>query len=126
MVLFVQRAQLARRGFQLTPENAADIAALCIRLDGLPLAIELAAARSKIFTPQSLLSRLNKQLDILKGGNRSLPARHQTIRQTILWSYDLLKSDEQEFVLPAIGIRRGIHPRSSRSNLQGQYGGESG
>ena len=85
IVLFAQRAQLTRRNFQLTEENITTVAEICIRLDGLPLAIELAAARTKIFKPKALLKRLGKCLDLLKGGGK-LPERHQTLRQTISWS----------------------------------------
>ncbi len=94
IVLFTQRAQLTRRNFQLTEENIGTVAEICIRLDGLPLAIELAAARTKIFKPKALLERLGKCLDLLKGGD-NFPQRHQTLRQTISWSYDLLSAEEQ-------------------------------
>lgn len=94
IALFAQRAQLTRRNFQLTQENIVTVAEICIRLDGLPLAIELAAARTKIFKPKALLERLGKCLDLLKGGDQ-LPERHQTLRQTISWSYDMLTAEEQ-------------------------------
>ena len=94
IALFAQRAQLTRRNFQLTQENIVTVAEICIRLDGLPLAIELAAARTKIFKPKALLKRLSKCLDLLKGGSK-LPERHQTLRQTISWSYDMLTAEEQ-------------------------------
>jgi predicted ATPase len=93
--LFIQRAQAIRPDFQLTPGNAAAIAEICIRLDGLPLAIELAAARSKSFPPQTLLTRLEQGLAILSGGARDLPARQQTLHGTLAWSYDLLSPEEQ-------------------------------
>ena len=94
IALFAQRAQLTRRNFQLTQDNILTVAEICIRLDGLPLAIELAAARTKIFKPKALLKRLGKCLDLLKGGGK-LPERHQTLRQTISWSYDMLSAEEQ-------------------------------
>ena len=94
IALFAQRAQLTRRNFQLSQENIETVAEICIRLDGLPLAIELAAARTKIFKPKALLERLGKCLDLLKGGGK-LPERHQTLRQTISWSYDILQAEEQ-------------------------------
>src|SRR5579859_1054902 len=90
VALFVQRAQTARSGFQLTDENAAAVAEICARLDGLPLAIELAAARSRLFTPTALLLRLDRRLTVLTGGARNVPARQQTLRGAIEWSYDLL------------------------------------
>ncbi len=94
VALFTQRAQASRRNFTLTNENSKTVAEICVRLDGLPLGIELAAARTKIFGPESLLKRLNTSFDVLKGGGQ-FPPRHQTIRQTIAWSYDLLEIEEQ-------------------------------
>lgn len=93
--LFAQRAQTTRGKFQLTEENILYVAKICTKLDGLPLAIELAAARMKIFSPEALLDRLSKKLDVLKGG-KQFSERHQTLRQTIAWSYDLLDTEERE------------------------------
>jgi len=95
VMLFVARAQAVRADFALSEENVALVAEICRRLDGLPLAIELATARSKLFTPQTLLARLGKRLPLLTGGARDLPARQQTLRNTIDWSYQLLDVDEQ-------------------------------
>ena len=95
VALFVARAQAAHPEFELTDANAAAVAELCIGLDGLPLAIELAAARTNILTPEAMLDRLGKRLQILTGGARDLPARHQALRSTIDWSYDMLKAPEQ-------------------------------
>jgi predicted ATPase/class 3 adenylate cyclase len=93
--LFVERAQAVKPDFQLNDENALAVAEICVRLDGLPLAIELAASRIRLFTPQALLERLGNRLSFLKGGARDLPARQQTLRDTIGWSYELLNPSGQ-------------------------------
>ncbi len=95
VALFIARAQAARPDFQVTNTNAPAVAGICARLDGLPLAIELAAARIKYFPLQALLARLEQGLALLSGGARDLPARQQTLRGTIAWSYDLLSPQEQ-------------------------------
>jgi predicted ATPase/DNA-binding CsgD family transcriptional regulator len=93
--LFVQRAEAVKPGFQLTENNAATIAEICARLGGVPLAIELAAARSKLLSPQALLSRLEHGLEVLSGGRQDAPSRQQALCSAINWSYDLLTAEEQ-------------------------------
>jgi predicted ATPase/DNA-binding CsgD family transcriptional regulator len=93
--LFVLRTQAIQPAFHVTPVNSRSIAEICVQLDGLPLAIELAAARIKLLPPQALLHRLSHRLDLLTGGARDLPMRQQTLRNTLQWSYDLLTEPEQ-------------------------------
>lgn len=95
VALFVERARTAKPSFALTDENAGSVAEICHRLDGLPLAIELAAARVKILSPRAILLKLENRLKLLTGGARDLPARQQTMRGAIAWSYDLLDADEK-------------------------------
>jgi predicted ATPase/class 3 adenylate cyclase/Tfp pilus assembly protein PilF len=94
--LFVDRASAARPSFAISPENAAAVGEICRRLDGLPLAIELAAARIKVLSPQAMLARLEQRLPLLTGGARDLPERHQTLRGAIAWSYDLLAEPHRQ------------------------------
>lgn len=93
--LFVQQAQAARPSFVLAADNAAAVAGICRRVDGLPLAIEIAAARIRMLSPAALLKRLDQSLKLLVGGAADLPARQQTLRGAIDWSYDLLQPEEQ-------------------------------
>jgi predicted ATPase/DNA-binding CsgD family transcriptional regulator len=96
IALFVQRAQAAQLEFRLTPQNAAAVAEICVRLDGLPLALELAAARIKLLPPPAMLARLrDSPLQMLSRGARDLPKRQQTLRNAVQWSYDLLDEDER-------------------------------
>jgi predicted ATPase/DNA-binding CsgD family transcriptional regulator len=93
--LFVERAGTAAPGFDLTAENAAAVAGICLRLDGLPLAIELAAARVRMLSPVQISARLDDALGLLTGGSRTAPSRHRTLRGTLDWSYGLLPDEER-------------------------------
>ena len=96
IALFLQRAMAIKPDFDVTTANVQTIAMICRRLDGLPLAIELAAARIKLLPPQALLQRLIHPLNVLTGGRQNAPERHQTLRNTIAWSYHLLNAVEQQ------------------------------
>ena len=95
VLLFVERARATQPNFALTKDNASAVAEICRRLDGLPLALELAAARVKLLPPQAILSRLDDRLKLLTGGARDIPSRHQTLRNTLEWSYSLLNEEEK-------------------------------
>jgi predicted ATPase/transcriptional regulator with XRE-family HTH domain len=95
VALFCMRAQAVQADFVLDAVNAPLVAGICQRLDGLPLAIELAAMRSQLFTPQALIDRLDTRLPLLRGGTRDAPLRQQTVEAAIAWSYDLLSADQQ-------------------------------
>jgi predicted ATPase len=96
VALFVQRARAVKPDFALGEENAAAVVEICVRLDGLPLAIELAAARVKVLTPTAILGRLESRLRLLTGGARDLPERQQTLRRAMDWSHELLTGEEQK------------------------------
>jgi len=96
VALFAERAQGAEPAFRLTDENLAAVEEICARLDDLPLALELAAARTKVLPPDAMLKRLDQRLDLLSRGPRDLPERHRALRDTIAWSYDLLEPEEQQ------------------------------
>ena len=91
VALFIERARAVKPDFEVTNANAPAVAEICVRLDGLPLAIELAAARIRIFTPQAMLARLDRRLGLAAGGGRDLPERQQTLRGAIAWSHDMLE-----------------------------------
>ncbi|HEX2909208.1 MAG TPA: tetratricopeptide repeat protein [Chloroflexia bacterium] len=99
IALFVARARAARPGFKLTPQNAGTVVEICRRLDGLPLALELAAARVRMMSPEQILIRLEHSLDLLGQGPLDLPARQQTLRALIDWSFDLLEPGEKALMV---------------------------
>ena len=107
IALYTDRAILAKPDFALTQSNAAAVAALCRRLEGIPLAIEMAAAWAKTLTPAKMLERLERQLDILVSRRRDLPLRHQSLRATIEWSYSLLTPQQQDFLIRLSVFRGG-------------------
>jgi predicted ATPase/transcriptional regulator with XRE-family HTH domain len=106
VTLFVQRARAVRAEFALSRENAAEVVAICRRLDGLPLAIELVAARTSLLSPAAIVRRLSNRLDLLTGGARDRPRRHQTLRNAIDWSYQLL-SEEERTLFRTLGVFAG-------------------
>ena len=95
VALFIERAMAVRPDFAVSSANAPAVAEICVRLDGLPLAIELAAARVRVLTPQAIMDRLGDRLNLLSGGSRDLPERQQTLRGAIAWSHDLLDDTDQ-------------------------------
>ncbi|HEV7242611.1 MAG TPA: protein kinase [Thermoanaerobaculia bacterium] len=106
VALFLERATAVKSDFALTAENAGAIAEICVRLDGLPLAIELAAARVKVLPPQAMLSRVDNRLKLLMGGSRDLPERQQTMRAAISWGYNLL-DDADKKLFAMLSVFRG-------------------
>jgi predicted ATPase/DNA-binding XRE family transcriptional regulator len=113
--LFRQRAQAVSPDFELTDANSATVTQICRRLDGLPLAIELAAARIKLFPPRALLDRLDRGLHLLGGGARDLPERQQTLRNAIAWSYDLLDVREQALFCRLAVFAGGCSPEAAEA-----------
>lgn len=101
--LFEKRAKSAKPDFKINDRNASAVAEICAKLDGLPLAIELAAARIKLFTPEAMLARIASRLDLLKGKSLDAPERHRTLRQTIEWSYNLL-TDEEKMLFKILSV----------------------
>src|SRR5262249_26056267 len=96
--LFLERAQAVQPGFSLTPKNASAVLQVCQRLDGIPLAIELAAARLRVLTAQQIAARLDDRFRLLTTGSRTALPRHQTLRATLDWSYDLLSEPERRLL----------------------------
>ena len=127
--LFVKRAKAVKRQFRLTDENVAAVAEICLRLDGLPLAIELATARINLLSPEALRARLSSRLQLLRSGARDVPARQQTLRATLEWSYQLLQPGEQRLLqmlstFSGAGLEA-IEAVASRVNPHGRTGIET-
>jgi predicted ATPase/class 3 adenylate cyclase len=126
VALFVQRATAVDPGFRVTEANAPAVAELCRRLDGLPLAIELAASRAKLLPPEAILERLERRLELLTGGPVDLPARQRTLREAIAWSYDLL-NDAERALFRRLSVFAGgwtIDAAEAVANPDGELGGD--
>ncbi len=126
VALFIERAQATKPDFQVTNANAPAVAEICARLDGLPLAIELAAARIRLLPPQALLSRLGQRLQLLTSSVRDAPARQHTLRKTIQWSYDLLPADEQRLFQRLSVFVNGCELSAVEAVYQAPGGGKAG
>ncbi|PYQ31901.1 MAG: hypothetical protein DMF56_02035 [Acidobacteria bacterium] len=118
VALFVERASAVKTDFRLTAENAQAIAEICVRLDGLPLAIELAAARIKLLPPRAMLARVGNRFKLLSGGASDLPERQQTMRAAISWGYNLL-DEEEKHLFATFSIFRGGFSLEAAERLAG-------
>ena len=116
--LFVERARKVKADFALTATNARAVVEICQRLDGVPLAIELAAARVIALSPADLLGRLDRRFELLAGGRRGAVGRHATLRAAIDWSYELLDTAEQRLLARPICVFWRLHPRRDRGGVQ--------
>ena len=114
--LFTERAEQAGGHFELDADTATTIAQLCRRLDGIPLAIELAAARTRMMSPHEIAARLDERFRLLTGGSRTAVERHRTLRQAVDWSYDLLDPREREHPRQPWRVRGRVHARRSRGS----------
>src|SRR5262245_27085205 len=121
VTLFEQRAREMRPDFRVDAENHAAVTEICRRLDGLPLAVELAAARTRVLSPQAMLPRLDKSLSLLTSQRRDLPARQQTLRAALSWSYDLLRPEEQAF-FRRLGVFTGGFPEDAAAEITADTG----
>jgi len=122
VALFVERARAVRRDFPLTADNAAVVAEVCVRLEGLPLPIELAAARVKVLSPAAILARLERRLELLTGGPRERAARLQTLRASVAWSHELLAEAEQ-VLFRRLAVFAGGWTLEAAEGICGDWGG---
>src|SRR3569832_1990273 len=123
VILFLERARASNPNFTLTRDNASTVTKICRRLDGLPLALELAAARIKLLPPQAILSRLDDRLKLLTGGARDLPSRHQALRNTLEWSYSLM-NEEEKTLYARLGVFVGgvtLEAAEAVCNVEGRF-----
>jgi predicted ATPase/class 3 adenylate cyclase len=125
VALFIERAIAAKSGFATTNENAPAIAEICVRLDGLPLALELAAARVRVLSPQALLARLDERMKLLTGGAQDLDERQRTLRATIDWSYDLLSEQEKGLFVRLSVFAGGCRVEAAEAVVDPQGEGET-
>ena len=116
--LFEERAQLAQPDFKLTMENASSVAQICSRLDGIPLAIELAAARVNMFSTAQIAARLDDRFNLLTGGSRTALPRQQTLRASIDWSWNLISDPERDAIAAPDGLCRRLDSGSRQIRLQ--------
>ncbi|MCS5735430.1 DUF4062 domain-containing protein [Herbiconiux daphne] len=124
VALFVERVHAVRPDFEVGPDNVAAVVRICAALDGVPLALELAAARVRLLTPAAMLERLDRQLPLLVGGARDLPARQRTLRSTIEWSVDLLGADERR-LLGCLGVFDGGFSLEAAEAVTGPSGADA-
>jgi predicted ATPase/class 3 adenylate cyclase len=124
VALFIARASAVRPDFAITNENAAAVAEICFRLDGLPLAIELAAARIRLLSPQAILTRLEHRLEVLSAGAQDLPARQRTLRGAIAWSYDMLDEGERSLFACLAAFVGGARLEAIESACASDVGGD--
>jgi predicted ATPase/DNA-binding SARP family transcriptional activator len=118
--LFVSRATDHDPGFAPGPDDLSSITAICTRVDGLPLAIELAAARTRVLSPTQILERIGRRLDLLTAGRRDAPERHRTLRATIAWSHDLLEADEQRLFVQLAVFQAGWTLEAAEAVAEGE------
>ena len=119
--MFLDRAVAARGDFRLTTGNVGPVVDICRRLDGIPLALELAAARVRLLSVEHIVERLDERLDLLTGGSRTAPPRQQTLRATLDWSYGLLSEAEARSAAAVVGLRWRLDASCRRGHMCGRW-----